>query len=224
MPVQEPRSLLLPGPTAPGVQLPFETSSIWIFRQAFCPSLPIFHAQELDDWRPNFGFRLSVRPLGFVCRRSNPKPAEIPYFNFPFLWLWLTMISSRKDACARALFIVLHQLHRSFSCPQLRQTRSGFFRQAFCPSLPVFQTQERQAFCPSLPVFQTQKIDDWRWKFPFRLRWQLIDWLLSAVFGEGARKHSESNQCEELNPDDTATSSSLDRDLPSLRHRALLHK
>ena len=28
------------------------------FRQAFCLSLPFFHAQEIDDWRPKFRFRL----------------------------------------------------------------------------------------------------------------------------------------------------------------------
>ena len=45
-----------------------------------------------------------------------------------------------------------------------------------------------------------EEIDDWRPKFGFRLWWALIDWLLWVVFGEGARKHWENNQCEESNP------------------------
>ena len=35
-------------------------------------------------------------------------------------------------------FLFLHPLHRVFTCP-LRQTRSEFFGQAFCPSLPVWR-------------------------------------------------------------------------------------
>ena len=70
--------------------------------------------------------------------------------------------------------LFLHPVHRVFSCHQLRQTRSRFFRQAFCASLPVFQIQE---------------IDDERPKFRFQLWWTLIDSFLLAVFGEGAPKH-----------------------------------
>ena len=44
--------------------------------------------------------------LALCPRRSNQNPAQIPYFDFAFLWLWLTMISSRKDACARALTVL----------------------------------------------------------------------------------------------------------------------
>ena len=44
--------------------------------------------------------------LALCPRRSNQNPAQIPYFEFAFSWLWLTMISSRKDAFARALFFV----------------------------------------------------------------------------------------------------------------------
>ena len=58
----------------------------------------------------------------------------------------------------------------------------------------------RRAFCLSLPFFHAQEIDDWGPKFRFRLWWPLIDWLLSVVFGEGARKHWENNQREESNP------------------------
>ena len=45
--------------------------------------------------------RLALHP-----RRSNQNLAQIPYFDFAFLWLWLTMISSRKDTCARALIFL----------------------------------------------------------------------------------------------------------------------
>ena len=90
--------------------------------------------------------------LALCPRRSNQNPAQIPYFDFTFLWLWLAMISSRKDACARALFFV--------SSP----TASGVQLPFETNSILIF----RQAFCPSLPVFHAQEIDEWRPKFRFR--------------------------------------------------------
>ena len=74
-----------------------------------------------------------------------------------------------------------------------------------CKTVPSVETTWSRfltsVFCPSLPIFYTQEIDDWRPKFrlSFRLWWPLIDWLLSTAFGEGARKHWENNQCEESN-------------------------
>ena len=44
--------------------------------------------------------------LALCPRRSNQNPAQIPYFDVAFLWLWLTTISSRKEVCARTLFFV----------------------------------------------------------------------------------------------------------------------
>ena len=44
--------------------------------------------------------------LALCPRRSNQNPAQIAYSDFAFLWLWLTMISSRNDAGSRALFFV----------------------------------------------------------------------------------------------------------------------
>ena len=82
--------------------------------------------------------------------------------------------------------LFLHPLHRVFSCP-LRQTRCEFFDKR---SVLLYPSQD----------LHTREIDDWRQKFRFRLWWPLIDWLLSAKFGEGARKHWENNQCEISNP------------------------
>ena len=128
--------------------------------------------------------------LALCPRRSNQNPSQIPYCDFAFLWLWLTMISFRKYAGSRALFFVSlpppPPTASVFSCP-LRQTRSDFFDKR---SVLLYPSQD----------FHTQEIGDWRQKFRFRLWWPLIDWLLSAVFGEGARKHWENNQCEESNP------------------------
>ena len=96
------------------------------------------------------------------------------------------MISFRKDAGSRALFFVSSPTASVFSCP-LRQTRSEFFDKR---SVLLYPSQD----------FHTQEIDDWRQNFRFRLWWPLINLLLSEVFGEGARKHWENNQCEESNP------------------------
>ena len=173
---------------------------------------------DLDFRHSRYINRASDR-LALCPRWSNQNPAQLPYFDFAFLRLWLTMISSRKDACERALFFVSSPTASGVQLPFETNSIWIFFRQAFCPSLPVFYAHE---------------IDEWRPKFRFRLWWSLIDWLLSVVFGEGARKHRENNQCEESNPQSrngrvrtlgiTTISSSLDRALPSLRHRALLGK
>ena len=95
------------------------------------------------------------------------------------------MIFSRKDALARALFFVSSPTASGVQLPFETNWIWIFFRQAFCLSLPFFHAQE---------------IDDWGPKFRFRLWWPLIDWLLSVVFGEGARTHWENNQWEEWNP------------------------
>ena len=98
--------------------------------------------------------------LALCPRRSKPKSRANPVLR---LSLPLALIDndflSKGCLCKSPVFLFLHPLHRVFSCP-LRHTRSGFFRQAFCLSLPFFHAQE---------------IDDWGPKFRFRLWWPLID-------------------------------------------------
>ena len=136
------------------------------------------------------------------------------------------MISSRKEACARALFFFfLHPLHRVFSCP-LRQTRSGFFRQAFClsyPSLILSRTRDRPSASEILLSILVA-----------------VDRLTS--FGSVQRRCTKAPRKQPMGgiessaskriPDELEPwaappfSSSLDRTLPSqtLLHRALLGK
>ena len=84
-------------------QAPFETHSI-----LFGASLGEPHSYVLTwlfvirDRYININ-RASDR-LALCPRRSNQNLAQIPYFDVAFLWLWLAMISSRKDAGSRALF------------------------------------------------------------------------------------------------------------------------
>ena len=83
-----------------------------------------------------------------------------PYFDFAFLWLCLTIISSRRMPVQEPCFLFLHPLHRVFSCP-LRQTLSGFFWQAFCPSLPVSRlshTRNRR-FASEIPLSTLVAVD-----------------------------------------------------------------
>ena len=130
-------------------------------------------------------YKSSVRPL-WLCARDDPtkiprksRTSTLPSPGFDWRWSPLERMPV-QEPCS----LFLPPLHRVFSCP-LRQARSGFFWLAFCPSLPVFHTQE---------------IDDWRPNFSFRFQWPLIDWVLSAVFGKDARTHWENNQYEESNP------------------------
>ena len=133
-------------------------------------------------------YKSSVRPLGFVPATIQPKSRANPVLRLclplalDWRWFRLERMPVQKPCF---FFLFLHHLHRVFSCP-LRRTRSGFFRQAFCLSLPFFHAH--------------WEIDDWRPEFRFLLWWPLIDWLLSVVFGKGERKHRENNQREEWNP------------------------
>ena len=122
----------------------------------------------------------SVRPLGFVPAtvepksRANPHTSTLPSVGFDWQRFPLERMPVQEPCSA-----FLHPVHRVFSCP-LRQTRSGYFWQAFCPSLPVFHTQE---------------IDDWR---PTLVA---VDWLTS--FGSVWRRCSKAlrkQPMEESNP------------------------
>ena len=80
--------------------------------------------------------------LALCPRRSKPKCRANPVLR-----LCLPLAFNDNDflskgcLCKSPVFLFLHPLHRVFNCP-LRQTRSGFFRQAFCLSLPFFHPQE----------------------------------------------------------------------------------
>ena len=128
-------------------------------------------------------YKSSVRPLGLVPATIEPKSRANPVLRLCLLGSVPATIEPKSRANSVLRFCLPlalidddflskgclckspdlcfspHCIRCSASCP-LRQARSGFFRQAYCPSLPVFQTQE---------------IDDWRPKFPFRLWWPLID-------------------------------------------------
>ena len=152
------------------------------------PLTKVTDAQYRKRFRASYN-KSSVRPLGFVPAKSEPKSRANPVPRLCLPWLWLTMISSRKDAGSRALFFV--------SSP----TASGVQLPFETNSIWIFLTSVLSFFTPGASQdFHTQEIDDWRPKFRFQLWWPLIDWLLSAVFGEGARKHWENNQGEESNP------------------------
>ena len=133
-----------------------------------------------------FIYKSSVRPLGFVPATIEPKSRANPV-----LWLCLPLALIDDDFLSKGCrfkspVLCFFPTASLFSCP-LRQTRSEFFDKR---SVLLYPSQD----------FHTQEIDDWRQKFRFQLWWPLIDWLFSAVFGEGARKHWENNQWEESNP------------------------
>ena len=118
-------------------------------------------------------------------------------------------------------FLFLHPLHRVFSCP-LRQTRSGFFRQAFCLSLPFFHAQEIDRLGSEIPLSTLVAVD--RLSSFGNVRRRCTKALRKQPMP--ARNRILRVETDELERTlgGTAISSSLDRALPSLRHRALPDK
>ena len=151
-----------------------EWQSKWLFAEERVERNPFFlgggggSALRAPQLRVDLAFhhsRYINRPpdrLALCPQRLNQNPAQIPYFDFAFLWLWLMMISFRTGACTRALFFV--------SSPNALGAQLPFEanRTELALEMP------RQAFWSSLLVFHTQEIDDWCAKLRFQLKWPLI--------------------------------------------------
>ena len=132
-------------------------------------------------------YKWSVRPLGLVPATIEPKSRANPVLR---LCLPLALIDDDflSKGC-RFKSPVLCFFTHCIGCSA-----------ALWDKLDLNFFDKRSVLLYPSQDFQTQEIDDWHPKFRFRLWWPLIDWLLSAMFGEGARKHWENKQCEESNP------------------------
>ena len=124
-------------------------------------------------------YKSSVQPLGFVPAKSEPKSRANPVLR---LCLPLALIDDEflsKGCRFKSPVLCFFPHCTGCSAALWDKLDLNFF--------------DKRSFL-SLPVFHTQEIDAWRPNFSFRLQWPLIDWDLSAVFGEDARTHWEHNQ------------------------------
>ena len=134
------------------------------------------------------------------------------------------MISSRKDAWARALFffLFLHPLHRVFSCP-LKQTRSGFFSTSILSFFTLLSRTRDRRLASEIPLSTLVAVDRLTsFEFSSVRRRCIIESTEKTTNG---RNRIISVEADELEPWAAPPfSSSPDRALPSQRHRALLGK